>query len=111
MEDVGLLYGHLVYFTSIWYSLWTFGIFMVIWYIFPRFGIFYHEPWQHCLGPLFNVDNTFCRNDKLAKLNARQLRACTHLRLFSAIGTNNFAQNGEKKNSSEIFLNKSGVTG
>jgi hypothetical protein len=27
MEDVGTFYGHLVYFTSIWYILWTFGIF------------------------------------------------------------------------------------
>jgi hypothetical protein len=26
MEDVGIFYGHLVYFMDIWYSLWTFGI-------------------------------------------------------------------------------------
>jgi hypothetical protein len=27
MEDVGILYGHLVYFVTIWYILWPFGIF------------------------------------------------------------------------------------
>jgi hypothetical protein len=41
MEDVGIFYGHLVYFTS-----QPFGIldghlefFVVIWYIFPRLGM------------------------------------------------------------------------
>jgi hypothetical protein len=47
MEDVGIFYGHLVYFTAIlvyftavWYIFgylvyfWLFGIFLVIWYIF-----------------------------------------------------------------------------
>jgi hypothetical protein len=57
MEDVGIIYDHLVYFTTIWYIFWPFGIFfgrlvyfwpfgiffgrlvyfMVIWYIFPVF--------------------------------------------------------------------------
>jgi hypothetical protein len=27
MEDVGKLYGHLVYLKAIWYILWLFGIF------------------------------------------------------------------------------------
>jgi hypothetical protein len=27
VEDVGIFYGHLVYFTAIWYTLWIFGIF------------------------------------------------------------------------------------
>jgi hypothetical protein len=27
MEDVGINYGHLVYFTATWYTLWTFGTF------------------------------------------------------------------------------------
>jgi ABC-type spermidine/putrescine transport system permease subunit II len=27
MEDVGIVYGHLVYFTAIWYVLWPFRIF------------------------------------------------------------------------------------
>jgi hypothetical protein len=47
MEDVGLFYGRLVYFTAIsvyffalWYILLQCGIyvFRVIWYIFLRFG-------------------------------------------------------------------------
>jgi hypothetical protein len=27
MEDVGIFFGHLIYFVDIWYILWTFGIF------------------------------------------------------------------------------------
>jgi hypothetical protein len=29
MEDVGLFYGHLVYYTAIWYILLPFGIFFI----------------------------------------------------------------------------------
>jgi hypothetical protein len=65
MEDVGIFFGHLVYFTAIWsilwpfwYISWQFGIFcayifgifcgllvyfMFNWYIFPRFGLLYQE--------------------------------------------------------------------
>jgi hypothetical protein len=50
MEYVGLFYGHLVYFTAIWYMFVSFGIFydylvyfMIIWYIFSRFGMSYEE--------------------------------------------------------------------
>jgi hypothetical protein len=38
MTDVGILYGHLVYFMPIWYITY-----MVIRYIFSRFGMWYHE--------------------------------------------------------------------
>jgi hypothetical protein len=37
MENVGMLYDHLEYFTAIWYNLRQFGI---IWFISPRFGKF-----------------------------------------------------------------------
>jgi hypothetical protein len=50
MENLGIFYDHLVYFTAIGNILWPLGIyyghlvyFMVIWYIFPRFGILYQE--------------------------------------------------------------------
>jgi hypothetical protein len=50
MEDVGIFYGHLVYFTimAIWYilplwpsgigilTLWPFGIFYPFWYFVPK---------------------------------------------------------------------------
>jgi ABC-type uncharacterized transport system permease subunit len=35
MEDVGILYGHLVFSMTVWYGLLPFGVFMVIWCIFP----------------------------------------------------------------------------
>jgi hypothetical protein len=35
-KDVGIFYGHLVYFTAISYMLWQFGIFS------GHFGIFFH---------------------------------------------------------------------
>jgi hypothetical protein len=40
MEDVGIFYGHLIYFLAIWYIVWLFGLF---WYIVPR------KIWQPCL--------------------------------------------------------------
>jgi hypothetical protein len=50
MGNLGIFYGHLVYFTAIGNILWPFGIFcghleyfVVIWYISPRFGILYQE--------------------------------------------------------------------
>jgi hypothetical protein len=49
MEDVGMFYGHLVYFTLIWSILWSFGIclgylvyFSTFWYVVPR------KIWQPC---------------------------------------------------------------
>jgi hypothetical protein len=45
LEDIGILYGHMVYFAAIWYILWPFGtfcghlvFFIVVWCIFYRFG-------------------------------------------------------------------------
>jgi hypothetical protein len=38
MEKVGIFYGHVEYFTTIWYILLPFGN-VIIWYIFPCFGI------------------------------------------------------------------------
>jgi hypothetical protein len=38
-----VFYGHLEYFTVIWYILWPFGKVVVIWYIFPRVGKLCHE--------------------------------------------------------------------
>jgi hypothetical protein len=37
MEDVGIFYGRLFYFTAIWYILWSFGIFYVFFVYFPPF--------------------------------------------------------------------------
>jgi hypothetical protein len=39
MENAGIFYGQLEYFTVIWYILWPFGNVVVMRYIFPRFGI------------------------------------------------------------------------
>jgi hypothetical protein len=41
MENVGIFYVHLVYFTAIGNILWP--CFVIIWYIFPRFGMLYQE--------------------------------------------------------------------
>jgi hypothetical protein len=43
MEDFGLFYGHLVYFTDIWYTLRTFGIFHIYLVYFPRFGMLIYQ--------------------------------------------------------------------
>jgi hypothetical protein len=57
MEDVGILYGHLVYFIAIWHILRFFGIFKVIWYILPVL--------------------VSCRKKKLATLVPEMVRAAT----------------------------------
>jgi hypothetical protein len=41
MENAGIFYDHLEYFTVVWHILWPFV--NVIWYIFPRFGILCQE--------------------------------------------------------------------
>jgi hypothetical protein len=43
LENLGIFYGHLVYFTAIGNILWHLVYFVVIWYIFPRFGILDQE--------------------------------------------------------------------
>jgi hypothetical protein len=43
MENAGIFYGHLEYFTVIWYILWQFGNVVEIWNNFPRFGILCQE--------------------------------------------------------------------
>jgi hypothetical protein len=39
----GIFYGHLDYFTAIWYTLWSFGNVVTIWYIFHHFEILRQE--------------------------------------------------------------------
>jgi hypothetical protein len=46
MENVVIYAGHLEYFTTIGYILWTFGNYVVIWYIFPLWYIVPREIWQ-----------------------------------------------------------------
>jgi hypothetical protein len=51
MEDVGIFYDHLVYFTAIWYIMWPFGIFYG--YLEKKFPFWNVEPrriWQPCLS-------------------------------------------------------------
>jgi hypothetical protein len=62
MEDVGIFYRHLVYFTVFCYILWTLGIvrgnlvyFFSFWYFVPR------KIWQHCQ----EVDTTGIRKKNL----------------------------------------------
>jgi hypothetical protein len=43
LEDVGIFYGHLIYFTAIGYILRPFGIFNGHLVFFPRFGMLYQD--------------------------------------------------------------------
>jgi hypothetical protein len=58
MEDVGICYGHLAYFTTIWYILWPFGMFYGYLVYFSRFGMFGQEksgyPGVECEEVFFN---------------------------------------------------------
>jgi hypothetical protein len=55
MEDVGILYVHLVCFTAIWYIWWPVGIFNGYVVYFPRFGVFLpRKIWQPCSTSFFS---------------------------------------------------------
>jgi hypothetical protein len=41
MEKAGIFYGHLAFFTVIWFIYWPFGNVVVIWYIFLCFVLFF----------------------------------------------------------------------
>jgi hypothetical protein len=43
MENTGIFYGHLGYFTVVWNILWPFHNVVAIWYIFPYLGILCQE--------------------------------------------------------------------
>jgi hypothetical protein len=49
IDDVGLFYGHLIYFMPIWYILWPFGIFCGNLVIFTRVCKLYQKIWQPCV--------------------------------------------------------------
>jgi hypothetical protein len=73
MENAGKFYGHLKYFTGIWYILWPFGNVVAIWYIFPRFGILCQEKSGNPETDLYvralispsNICLTFCIDSRL----------------------------------------------
>jgi ABC-type spermidine/putrescine transport system permease subunit II len=47
MEDVGMFYGHLVYFTAIWYILGPLGTFYgYLVYFFPFWYVVVRKIWQ-----------------------------------------------------------------
>jgi hypothetical protein len=39
VENVGIFYNHLEYFTAIWYNLWPFGIVCAHFEYFSQFGM------------------------------------------------------------------------
>jgi hypothetical protein len=43
IENVGVFYGHLQYFTAIWNLLWPLGNVGVVWYVFASFGTLCQE--------------------------------------------------------------------
>jgi uncharacterized protein YqcC (DUF446 family) len=43
MESFGIFYGHLEFFTAIWYIFGQLVKLWLVWYIFPHFGILYQE--------------------------------------------------------------------
>jgi hypothetical protein len=54
--DVGIFYDHLVYFTAVWYILWSFGIFYgylvhlsLIWFVVPK------TIWQPCIPSVMHT--------------------------------------------------------
>jgi hypothetical protein len=75
MEDVGTLYGHLVYFTSIWYILRSFGIF------FPVIGMLYQD----------KSGNPACDlNTSVEDLTKKKLWPSYHIKLWVELEDSNW---------------------
>jgi hypothetical protein len=54
MENVGMFYGHLEYFTALWYNFWPFGIISGHLVNFSRFGVFGpRKIWQPWCGLMY----------------------------------------------------------
>jgi hypothetical protein len=51
LENAGIFYGHLEYFSVIWYILWPFGNVVVIWYIFPRLDTYMYCVKKYLANP------------------------------------------------------------
>jgi hypothetical protein len=69
MENDGIFYGHLEYFTVIWYILWPFGNVVLIWYIFPHFGILCQEKSGN---PAYISENFVVRTKCVVRHDKRQ---------------------------------------
>jgi hypothetical protein len=50
MEDVGIFYGHLVYFMAIWSILWLFGIFFHVLVCCPKKNLATLVPRLHSIS-------------------------------------------------------------
>jgi hypothetical protein len=81
MKDAGKFNGHLVYFTSISYILWTFGIFVVIFVYFSSFGMLCQEKSGN---PAICTYDTGCgQNESLAISASRNKKNFTFFYGFS----------------------------
>jgi hypothetical protein len=61
MEDIGIFYCYLVYFTANWYILWPFGIFRgLLVYFAPFWLVVPRKIWQPCL-PTYVIDEGFLK--------------------------------------------------
>jgi hypothetical protein len=49
MDDAGVFYVHLMYFTAIWYTLWPFSIFYGYLIYFSRLGILSQEKYGNAV--------------------------------------------------------------
>jgi hypothetical protein len=79
LEAVGIFYGHLVYFTSIWYIFGHLVYFVVIRYIFSRFGMLYQEKSGN---PTYTGCESFCTAVDVSfdrKLNTTYVCNCSKM--------------------------------
>jgi hypothetical protein len=79
MENVGIFYDHLVYFTAFWYIFGNWGIFGHFRY-FSHFGMLYHEKSG-------NPENTQAK-----KLSRHFLNIYVHLRQSKSVEQNSLKQ-------------------
>jgi hypothetical protein len=73
VEDVGIFYWHLVYFTAIWYILWPFGIFYCYLVYLSRFGMLREDksgnPDLAHMKKLFGAQKVMKENDSRGRFD------------------------------------------
>jgi hypothetical protein len=71
MENVGIFYGHLIYFTE------YFGIFVVIWYVVPR------KIWQPCHTGVLDSNNARNFLELFSRQNIKARSKSYDFRIYS----------------------------
>jgi hypothetical protein len=92
----GIFYGHLLYFTDIYYILWPFGNVVVIWHIFPPFWYIASrkiwQPWSKAESDLGAALEDTQKNNSHLRGSFRHFRINLILIFLKKVGATFFSE-------------------